>query len=331
MNTFKKLGTKFAVAATLAVAPFTTAYADGHPDEDTIIFISGPSSDPFFGAIEKGFALAVEQLGAKGEYIAPAGWDEIVQNYTRFVQSAIARDPAAIVIGNFFPDSLTPLIVEARQKDITVVLYNSGRTSWKELDAAAFIGEEPFQMGYVAGRSAVENGVTNGICLNQVPANPVLQLRCDGYVTAIEENGGQGQTVILASEDSNNSQKVRATVRGLLLSNSDVDGILTLGAGLGVDAVEAVADAGKSSDVRVGTIDISTLALEMIREGRMDFAIDQQPFLQGYYGLLLAHQYLEFGLAPANALNSGPLLIDASNVEDVLAVAERYPGIRGAN
>ncbi|MEM7302885.1 MAG: hypothetical protein AAF468_17545 [Pseudomonadota bacterium] len=46
--------------------------------------------------------MAVKQLGAKGEYVAPAGWDDIVQNYTRFVEAAIALKPAAIVIGNSF-------------------------------------------------------------------------------------------------------------------------------------------------------------------------------------------------------------------------------------
>ncbi|MEM7302884.1 MAG: substrate-binding domain-containing protein [Pseudomonadota bacterium] len=226
---------------------------------------------------------------------------------------------------------MTPQIKDARSKGIEVVLYNSGRTSWKELRAAAFIGKEPYQMGFVAGQSASANGLTNGICLNQVPANPVLQLRCDGYVAALKEAGGTGNTVILKSEDSNNSQKVRATVRSLLLSNADVNGILTLGAGLGVDAAEAVADAGKSDSVGVGTIDLSTKALEMIPEGRMLFAIDQQPFLQGHYGLLLAQQHVDFGLAPSNALNSGPLLIDAKNVEKVLSVGKEFPSVRGAN
>ncbi|MBO6638425.1 MAG: substrate-binding domain-containing protein [Roseitalea sp.] len=311
--------------------PTATGLADNHNHDNTIIFVSGPSSEPFFGAIEKGFTLAVEQLGANGEYVAPAGWNDIVQTYTRFVEVAIAREPAAIVIGNFFPESLTPLIQEAREKDIAVVLYNSGRDNWQELGATAFIGEEPFQMGYVAGKAAHKNGVSNGICINQIAANPVLQLRCDGYVAALEEAGGQGDTLILQSEDSNNSQRVRATVRGILLSNPDIDGILTLAAHLGVDAVEAVADADKADVVRVGTIDLSNLALELIREGRMDFAIDQQPFLQGYYGVLLAQQHLDFGLAPTNAMNSGPLLIDSSNVNDVLAVGSRFPGVRGAN
>lgn len=320
------------ISAILLTVLFTpAAIVASHAGDESIIFVSGPSSDPFFGAIEKGFSLALEQTGAKGEYVAPAGWDDIVQNYTRFVEAAIAREPAAIVIGNFFPDALTPLIQEARNNDIAVVLYNSGRENWKELGAVAFIGEEPYQMGYIAGSAASKNGVTHGVCLNQVPANPVLQLRCDGYVAALTENGGSGETVILPSEDSNNSQKVRATVRGILLSNSKIDGILTLGAGLGVDAVEAVADAAKSDAVRVGTIDLSTMALEMIKEGRMDFAIDQQPFLQGYYGLLLAQQHVDFGLAPANAINSGPLLIDAGNVEKVLSVGKNYPGFRGAN
>lgn len=326
-----KTGLKTCGAAALAALIATGAVADGHADNDKIIFVSGPSSDPFFGAIEKGFSLAAEQLGADAEYIAPPDFNEIVQVYTRMVESAISRDPAAIVLGNFFPDSLSPLIEEASEKGIAIVVYNSGRDTWQDLGAVAFIGEEPFQMGYSAGEAAAEAGVTNAMCINHVAANPVLQMRCDGYVAAITEAGGNGETFVLKSEDAQNSQRVRATVAGVLNANPDVNGLLTLGAGVGVDAAEAIADAGKEGEVRVGTIDLSTLALEYVQEGKMDFAVDQQPFLQGYYGVLMAQQWVDFGLAPANAINSGPLLIDATSVDKVLAVGDAFPGYRGAN
>lgn len=331
MINLKKLTAGIALAGALAFSSDASAQTKNQAESDTIIYVSGPSSEPFFGAIEKGYSLAVKETGAKAEYVAPAGWDEIVQNYTRFVEAAIARKPGAIVLGNFFPDSLEPLIREAHQKGIVVVIYNSGRSNWKEVGASAFIGEEPYQMGFVAGQAASKKGVTNGICLNHVASNPTLQLRCDGYIAALTKHGGTGQTVILKSEDSTNSQAIRATVRGLLLSHNDVNGILTLGAVIGSDAVEAVADAGKEGKVRVGTIDLSTRALQLVQEGRMDFAIDQQPFLQGYYGVLLAHQLLEFGLAPVSAIDSGPRVIDQNNVADVLAVGQRFPGYRGAN
>ncbi|SMX29200.1 hypothetical protein TRP8649_03333 [Pelagimonas phthalicica] len=63
----------------------------------------------------------------------------------------------------------------------------------------------------------------------------------------------------------------------------------------------------------------------------MDFVLNQQPFLQGFYRVLMAQQWVDFGLAPANAINSGPLLIDATSVDKFLAVSEAFLGYRGAN
>ncbi|MBX9456064.1 MAG: hypothetical protein KL863_08575 [Rhizobium sp.] len=81
--------------------------------------------------------------------------------------------------------------------------------------------------------------------------------------------------------------------------------------------------------VDLGTIDLGQVVLEAVRDGEMSYAIDQQPFLQGYLGVLIAHQFVNYRLAPATEINSGPFFIDQSNAAAVLAVGEKYPGSRG--
>ena len=60
------------------------------------------------------------------------------------------------------------------------------------------------------------------------------------------------------------------------------------------------------------------------------FASDQQPYLQGYYGVLIAVQFAEYGLAPSEPVRTGPSLVTAENVADVIR-AQDAAGVRGAS
>lgn len=327
MNIRNLAAAALAALSMSAALPMAAAQAD-----DTIIFLAGPSSDPFWGAVQQGFDTATKELGVKTQWAAPQDFNDIVPIYTKLFEAAIARHPGAIVVGNFFPEPTEPLIKQAVSEGIPVLVYNSGRPTWRELGAIGFIGEEPFLMGEAAGKKAVEAGVKNGICINQIAANPVLELRCKGYVDTIVAAGGTAKAVTLPSEDIGNSQKVQSTVSALLMADPKIDGVITLGAAVAVDALESVKQAratGRTIDF--GTIDLGKTVLEAVRDGEMSYAIDQQPFLQGYLGVLIAHQFMDYKLAPATEINTGPYVIDKSNAAAVLAVGDKYPGSRGAN
>lgn len=318
-----------ALAAVMAVSAPLAAKAQ---DDQTIIMLGGPSSDPFWGAVQQGFNTAVEELGVKGQWTAPADFNDIVPVYTRMFEAAIARKPAAIAVGNFFPEPTEPLIKQAAEQGIPVIIINSGGNKFKELGAIGFIGEDSYQMGYEGGKVAVGNGVKNGLCINQIAANPVLELRCKGYIEAVTEAGGTAKMVTLASEDIGNSQKVQAAVSAMLMQDQTIDGVITLGVAVAVDALEsirAVRATGRSVDL--GTMDLGNTVLEAIEAGEMSFASDQQPFLQGYYGVLIPHLYNKYQMAPSNVVWVGPYLVTKDNAAAVLKVNKDFAGSRGAN
>ena len=108
-------------------APATASYAD-----NTIIFLAGPSSDPFWGAVEQGFNTATKELGLKTQWVAPQDFNDIVPIYTKMFEAAIARRPGAIVVGDFFPEPTDPLIKQAVAAGIPILIYNSGGNGWKD-------------------------------------------------------------------------------------------------------------------------------------------------------------------------------------------------------
>src|ERR1043165_6666763 len=119
-----------ALAAVMAVSAPLAAHAQ---DDQTIIMLGGPSSDPFWGAVQQGFNTAVEELGVKGQWTAPADFNDIVPVYTTMFEAAAAAHPAAIAVGNFSTEPTEPLIKQAAAEGIPVIIINSGGNKYAEL------------------------------------------------------------------------------------------------------------------------------------------------------------------------------------------------------
>ncbi|MGD1888072.1 MAG: sugar ABC transporter substrate-binding protein [Cohaesibacteraceae bacterium] len=317
-----------AAAFSIAVAAPLPAHAQ---DQGPIIVVSGPLSWPFFAAVKQGFDDGAEAFGIDYQYVAVTDTANMTSDYPRLLQQAISREPAMLLVGNFFPDGMNPLIEEATAAGIPVLTHNSGEALWQTNGSLGFVGEDPYQMGYRAGEIQAEAGVTQGLCFNQVPGNPTVEQRCTGYVDAMEASGADTVYQTIGTGDATNPQAMAQAISGTLQANPDIDGIYTLNAVPAMSALRAVEDAGRAADIMIGTADLSNEVLVAIRDGDIAFAMDQQPYLQGFLSMQIAHQYLNFGMRPIGTVTTGPLVIDQSNVERTLQVNQDHPGIRGAS
>jgi simple sugar transport system substrate-binding protein len=98
-----------------------------------------------------------------------------------------------------------------------------------------------------------------------------------------------------------------------------------------MSALRAVEELGRKGEVLVGTADLSNEALNAIKSGDLAFAMDQQPYLQGYLSIQTAFHYLNYGLSPIGHVKTGPMVIDIENVDKTLEVNKKFPGVRGAS
>ena len=295
--------------------------------DQLIVTVSAPLLDPFFSAWAKGTEAAGSDLGITSEFTAPANFDNAVTDFQRLLEAAIARADA-MVVGNFIPDAFDPLIKQAIDSGIPVVIVNSGEASAKELGAIAFVGQDESFTGLRSGEEMVAAGVTHGLCLDHVPQNPSTTLRCEGFAAAFADAGLESTTFNLPQTDQNNPQAIAQALQGQIASNPGIDGIYTLGSFVAESALQAIADQGHSDSITLATTDLSTNVLNAIKDGKILFAADQQPYMQGYYGVLIASQYLEYGLQPGAPIRTGPMFVTVDNVDAVLKAQES--GVRGA-
>ena len=73
-----------------------------------------------------------------------------------------------------------------------------------------------------------------------------------------------------------------------------------------------------------GTFDLDGEISKAIKDGTIAFAIDQQPFLQGYLPVVFLTNYARYGVIPPNSVNSGPGFVTKDNIAQVEAQAGTY-------
>jgi simple sugar transport system substrate-binding protein len=307
-----------------STATGSTASASG----GLIIDVNGDLANPIFPAVLQGAKAAAKELGINFQYSAPPNENNFVPDYSALIKEAIARHPAAMVIGDFVPSAFDPLIKEATRKGIPVVIMNTGINSWRADGALAFVGEDPPAAGEAGGTEAVKAGIHHLLCVNGEPANPYLTQRCHGTAKELAADGGTMAELDIPLIDANNPAASTQAIQGFLSSHPDIDGVEALSSSLAVETLDALHNLGRTG-VKVGTFDVSTAVLRDIQSGKLYWAVDQQPYLQGFDSLQIAAQYLRYHIVPQSPIITGGRIITGSSAGQMLAVQSKYPGLVG--
>ena len=103
------------------------------------------------------------------------------------------------------------------------------------------------------------------------------------------------------------------TVRGLRTSWAAISGLGSAVTASMVAAENSVAAQGRK--LTGGAIDVTGDTLTAIKGGQLAFALNQQPFAQGYLPVIYLYQYLKYGVtAGMSDIFTGPAVVNAQNV-----------------
>lgn len=296
----------------------------------TIDFVSGPLNDNFFPPLKNGAEQAAQQLGVKLNYIADDEAD-FATTQVHNMQVAIAQHPDAIVVSDFISSATDPMIKKALAAGIPVFVSQSGQFSWQKDGALGFVGNEGTTSGQVAAQHFAGMGSKNILCVINVADNPYLESVCQGLKAAIAKMGGKSMNLDLPTADSTDPAKVTADIGAVLRSHKGISGVFSENAEVGTSALAAVKADSLTGKVKVATLELSQLALQDVKNGSISFLISEQPYLEGYYGVLEAYQYVKYDLRPIGAINSGPMVIDHTNIDRVLQVSGKYANVVGSS
>jgi simple sugar transport system substrate-binding protein len=273
----------------------------------------GQASDPFWAIVKKGLEDAGRQTDVAVSYRAPDTYD--LARMRRLIDEAISARLDGLIVSLPDVQALRAPIRRAQRAGIPVVSINSGSDRFRDLPGIlAHVGQPEYRAGLDSGARMAAAGVRNAICVNQEKGNAGLDERCRGFGDGMRKGGANASELIVDLQNSAQAQQRIAQA----VTERNADGILTLGAAAAQPALDAVRGAGRQ--VRIATFDLSPEVLEAVRDKQMMFAVDQQPYLQGYLPVILLAERSRHMLMPppGELIPTGPDFVTPSNADEVL-------------
>jgi simple sugar transport system substrate-binding protein len=308
---------KGAVASVALATALLGGAALAQDDIRLVVVTHGQASDPFWSVVKNGVDAAAQDMGVTVEYRAPDTFDMVQMG--QLIDAAVASQPDGLAVSVPDAEALGDKIQGAIAAGIPVVSLNSGSDVREELGIIAHVGQTEYEAGLGAGKRMAEEGVSNGLCINQEVGNVALDLRCQGFT-----DGLGGSVEVLAVEMDPTA--IQSAVEAKLAGGGDVGGILTLGPSAAEPTLAALQSMGVLENMVFGTFDLSPAVLEAIAAGDMDFAIDQQQYLQGYLAVVFLAQNAKYGVMPTGTVMTGPGFVTQETAEQVIELSAK--GIR---
>ena len=277
--------------------------------------------DSFWCVVEKGIDVAAKQLNVDYTVLGPDKFD--LEKTAALIDQAVAAQPDGLAVTVTDPKLFKDPIMRALDAGIPVVGYNAGAGPEKDgIPYLTYIGQDEYQGGYQGGKRLIAAGAKKGVCINHQVGHAGLDARCNGFIDAFKEAGLEAE-VLAITNDPAESQTI---IDDYYTANPDVNAFLTLGPN-GANPFYAFMEARglQAGDVIHGTFDLSPEIVAHIEDGTTLFAIDQQPFLQGYMSVVTLSLLLRQNISPALPVTpTGPGFVDKSNIAVVKALAGTY-------
>lgn len=268
--------------------------------------------DSFWDLIRKGAQAAADKDNIELRYSN----DPEAPNQANLVQTAIDSGVQGIALTLAKPDAMAPAVKAALAKNIPVVAFNSGFDNWKSMGVQEYFGQDEKLAGITAGERLTKDGAKKVVCVIQEQGQVALESRCAGV-----KQGFKGPSEIL-NVNSKDMPSVEATITAKLQQDPSVDYVVALGAPIALAAAQSVGNAGSSA--KIVTFDTNAALVDAIKAGKVKWAVDQQPFLQGYLAIDSLWLYLNNKnlIGGGQATLTGPAFIDETNIDSVAELAK---------
>ena len=315
-------------AALLAAAAARTGAraADAPPFPEhprwKFVFVNHVTANPFFVPCQYGIQDACALLGVDYQWTGSETSD--VAQMVNAMNTSVAGKADAIAVCLVDPKGFDKPVENALAAGIPVFSYNADSHTNKRL---AYIGQDLFLSGQMMGERIVKLVEKGKVAIFiATPGQLNLQPRYDGAADAIKKSGADIQLSMIATAPAANESLSK--IDAYYLGNQDVKGMFGTGGGdtQNCGLISRKYDLA-SKGVRCGGYDMLPRSLEAVRDGFLDFVIDQQPYLQGFYTVMEMFAFkVSGGLVGPADINTGLKFVTKDAVGQYMNTKTRYEG-----
>lgn len=279
----------------------------------TIAFVTHETpGDTFWDKVRAGAEQAAKDEGVTLKYSN----DPDAGKQAGLIQSAVDAKVDGIATTLVTPDALSGAVTSATTAGIPVVGLNAGIDQYQKLGALMYFGSDESLAGTSLGKRIAGEGAKHPLCVIHQTGSVSLEARCAGVRSAVP---GTENLQVNGADDS----AVTTTLQAKLAQDKSIDYVVTLGAPIALDAINAKQQA--SSAAKLVTFDLNQEMAKRIKDGQVEFAIDQQPYVQGYMSVTSLYLYLKNGndIGGGRAVLTGPSFVDTTNIDKILPFTEK--------
>lgn len=317
-------GALLSVAATLGLPSAAHAADQGaypsHPKWN-FVFVNHVSTNPFFVPTQYGIADACALLGCTYQWTGSQ--TSVASEMVNSMNAAIASKADGIAVALVDRNAFNAPVDRALKQGIPVFSYNADVDN----NRLAYVGQELFLAGKAVGQRMVElvgSGEVAGFIAT--PGQLNIQPRLDGAKAAIEESGKDITLHETATGATINEEFSR--VESFYLGHQNLKGMFAVDAGSTAAVAKTMKKHGlREKGVRGGGFDLLPGTLTAIDEGYLDFTVDQQAYLQGFYTVMELFMFkVSGGLTGPGDINTGLKFVTSENVTPYLETESRFQG-----
>jgi simple sugar transport system substrate-binding protein len=266
--------------------------------------------DTFWDIVQSG----AKQAAVKDNINFLYSHSDEAQQQAQLVDAAVDKKVDGLIVTLAKPDAMKAAVARAEKAGIPVITVNSGSEESKKFGALTHIGQDETIAGQAVGEELNKRGRKKALCVLHEQGNVGHEQRCAG---AKETFKGQMQNLYV---EGTNMPDVQSSIGAKLQADKSIDSVVTLGAPFAATAVKAKQDAGSKAEI--DTFDLNEKVAAGLKDGTLGFAVDQQPYLQGYEAvdLLWLYRYNADVLGGGKPVLTGPQII----TKDQAAKLEEY-------
>jgi simple sugar transport system substrate-binding protein len=289
------------------------------------VYVNHVTTNPFFVPTQYGISDADAIFNTSHQWTGSENSD--VSQMVSSMNTAISSGADGIAVAIIDAKAFNAPTENALNKGIPVVSYNADAPPNSGNKRLAYIGQDLFVSGQKMGERIVElipSGDVAGFIAT--PGSLNIQPRIDGAKKAIADSGKPINFKQIATGPQVNQEL--STIDAYYQGHKNLKGMFAVDAGSTQGVAQTMQKYGlPSKGIHGGGYDLLPTTLNLINKGFLDFTIDQQPYLQGFYPTTQLFMYkLSGGLMAPSDTNTGLLFVTKDNVKPYLTTKTRYEG-----
>lgn len=311
MNKFMKILVLVVIVAT-ALAGLTTATAQGTPLK--ITFVTHDLGAGVFAPVRLGMEDACKMINAQCEFLGPQNFS--VEEQIKILEATVSKKPDAIVTTRVDPAAYDNVLKQAQDAGIMLVTFNTNDPKADAKLPIPLVGQNFTNYGVVWAREVMKVMPDGGdmAITNCCFGHYALEERIRSFRETIEKEG-QGKWKILDIINTGSDEaKVYAAIEAYYQAHQNIKAIW------GVDYYShIIANFVKKNKLQgkllTGGSDMGPGNIEGLKEGYVAMGLGQNPYLQGFYPVMMVRNFKQYGIRPVT-IDTGTDVVTPKNFNE---------------